>query len=265
MSHHAGFRALEDAGGLPMRLVFLDEFGHIGPFVSKDHPKYKTSPVCGLSGLILPEERVRHFSTWFYQLKHTLFPAEIADSSRHESAWEKKGNEIFTAGHIYKAKKRLYSVMNEIRSCGGILFYHGIEKYEVPDTSNPIGLYATVLVHALHALNDYCEADLHENFIVVLDEHNSRLALLENAMRAMYGKDDPVRRLIQPPFQAESHLYQTVQAADWLSSVIGALWAYRAQPGQFTDAIWAEKYFAARIADAVTHNSSVKLVGRPQH
>jgi hypothetical protein len=242
-----------------MRLVFLDEFGHIGPFVSKSHPQYRTSPVFGVSGFILPEQYVRHFSTWFYQLKHALFQAEIAASTRHESAWEKKGNEIFTAGHIYKSKKRLYSVINEIRRCGGAIFYHGIQKYEAPGDSNPVGLYATVLVHALHALNTYCDDVLDENFMVVLDEHNSRQALLENAMRAMYGRDDPVRRLIQPPFQVESHLYQAVQAADWVSSVIGALWAYRALPNQFKDSVWAEKYFAARIAAAEMH-SSVRLI-----
>jgi hypothetical protein len=244
-----------------MRLVFLDEFGHIGPFVSRTHPKYKTSPVFGVSGFIMPEERVRHFSTWFYQLKHDLFSADIAASSRHESAWEKKGNEIFTSGHIYKTKKRLYSVMGEIRRCGGKLFYHGIQKYESPEESNPTGLYSTVLAHALHKLNDLCDVILNEDFMVILDEHNSRIALLENAMRAMYGKDDPVRRLIQPPFQVESHLYQAVQVADWISSVIGSLWAYRALPEQFADAVWAEKYFASRIAAAETH-SSVKLVAK---
>jgi hypothetical protein len=244
-----------------MRLVFLDEFGHIGPFVSKSHPRFKTSPVFGVSGFIMPEENVRYFSTWFYKLKHDLFLPEIEASSRHESAWEKKGNEIFTSGHIYKTKKRLFSVINEIRRCGGHLFYHGIQKYAAPGESNPTGLYSTVLVHALHNLNYFCDAILDEDFMVILDEHNSRLVLLENAMRAMYGKDDPVNRLIQPPFQVESHLYQAVQVADWISSVIGALWAYRALPDQFSDAVWAEKYFASRIAAAETH-SSVKLVSK---
>jgi hypothetical protein len=93
--------------------------------------------------------------------------------------------------------------------------------------------------------------------MVILDEHSSRLSLLENAMRAMYGQD-PVRRLVQPPFQVESHLYQAVQVADWISAVVGPLWSFRALPQQFADEAWAEKYFAQRIDGASTH-SSVRL------
>lgn len=258
-SNCAGFRAFKlYRTAEQMRLVFLDEFGHIGPFVSRDHPNYKTSPVFGLSGFIMPETQVRHFSTWFFQLKERLYANEIALSNAHPSAWEKKGNEIFTSGRIYKTKKRMYSVINEIKSCGGKIFYHGIQKYEAPHDSNPVGLYATVLVHALHRLNDYCENVVNDNFMVILDEHSSRLSLLENAMRAMYGRDDPVRKLSQPPFQVESHLYQTVQVADWISSIIGPLWTYRALPTQFADTQWADNYFSTRIEAAATH-SSVRL------
>jgi hypothetical protein len=112
-----------------MRLVFLDEFGHIGPFVAQTHLRYRTSPVFGVAGFIMPDSRVRHFSTWFFQLKERLYADEMALSERHPSAWEKKGNEIFTRGRIYKTKKRLFSVVNEIKACGGKLFYHGIQKY----------------------------------------------------------------------------------------------------------------------------------------
>ena len=38
-------------------LVYLDEFGHDGPFESRTNRKYKTSPVFGFSGIILPYEK----------------------------------------------------------------------------------------------------------------------------------------------------------------------------------------------------------------
>lgn len=240
-----------------MRLVFLDEFGHIGPFVARDDARYKTSPVFGVSGFIIPEQHARYFSTWFFQLKNELYANEIEVSRHHASAWEKKGNEIFTRGRVYKTKKRLFSVINEIKRCGGKIFYSGVEKYETPEDSNPVGLYTTVLNHALGNLNHYCDQVVNENFMVILDQHSSRMALLANAIRVMYGAD-PINRLIQPPFQVESHLYQTIQAADWISSVVGALWSHRALPTQFADEIWAEKYFATRIDAAATH-STVKL------
>lgn len=248
-----------------MRLVFLDEFGHIGPFVSRDHLNYNTSPVFGVAGFIMPDQRVRHFSTWFFQLKERLYANEMRLSLRHPSAWEKKGNEIYTKGRIYKTKKRMYSVINEIKHCGGKVFYHGIEKHEAAKDSNPVGLYCTVLVHALHQLNDYCAKVVDDNFMVILDEHSSRLALLENAMRAMHDRADPVFKIIEPPFQVESHLYQTVQVADWISSIVGALWAYRALPTQYADEIWAEKYFSDRIAAAATHSSVILRAKRREY
>ncbi|MXY18976.1 MAG: DUF3800 domain-containing protein, partial [Synechococcus sp. SB0664_bin_36] len=33
--------------------AYLDEFGHIGPYVSREDPKYHQSPVFGLAGLVL--------------------------------------------------------------------------------------------------------------------------------------------------------------------------------------------------------------------
>lgn len=34
--------------------AYLDEFGHIGPYVARDDPAYNDSPVFGLGGMILP-------------------------------------------------------------------------------------------------------------------------------------------------------------------------------------------------------------------
>jgi hypothetical protein len=51
---------------LNMYLVFLDEFGHIGPFSSKTAPRFNESPVFGLAGYLMPEESVRKFATWFF-------------------------------------------------------------------------------------------------------------------------------------------------------------------------------------------------------
>lgn len=49
-------------------VVYLDEFGHIGPFVSRHHKSYNDSPVFGLAGMLLPVEAVREFAIFFYQL-----------------------------------------------------------------------------------------------------------------------------------------------------------------------------------------------------
>ena len=58
--------------------VYLDEFGHIGPFMSRASARYNESPVFGLAGVILPEDAVRPFATRFLQLKQNVFKTEIA-------------------------------------------------------------------------------------------------------------------------------------------------------------------------------------------
>jgi len=240
-----------------MYIVFLDEFGHIGPFVARNDPKFNTSPVFGVSGFFMRERYVRDFATWFYQTKNSIYKEDIANSGKHPSAWEKKGNEIFTKGRVHKTKRIAYTLINQIHKSSGKIFYHGIEKYQDHQQSNPTGMYYTVLSHAINALQRYF-ATKAQNFMIVLDEHQARVSLLESAMRTMYRRDYPAKNLLEAPYQVESHLYQTVQAADWLSAIIGPLWAYRALPQELKDRAWAEKYFAKRIEVASTH-SSVRL------
>lgn len=240
-----------------MHIVFLDEFGHIGPFVSRHHDRYKTSPVFGLAGYIMPANRVRSFGTWFHQLKLQIFAEDIAASDHHPATWEKKGNELFTRGRVYKTKRIMNSLIAQIRKERGKIFYHGIQKHQSPEDSNPVGLYYTVLSHAISNL-DHVFANIGGQYLIILDEHQSRLALLESAMRAMYG-EHPARRLAQAPFQAESHLYPTVQAADWISTIIGTMWAHRALIEEYEDHEWAERYFGARIEAAKSSHCSVQL------
>ena len=54
-------------------IVYLDEFGHIGPYVSSTHPKHNTHPAFGLGGFVLPINAVRPFSSFFFELKLNLF------------------------------------------------------------------------------------------------------------------------------------------------------------------------------------------------
>lgn len=240
-----------------MHMVFLDEFGHIGPFVSRHDERYKTSPVFGLAGYILPDRNVRGFSTWFHQLKVKTFAADIAVSRRHPAMWEKKGNELFTSGRIHKTKRLMFALISQIKKERGKLFFHGLQKHETPEESNPVGLYYTVLSHTIRNLERFF-AKVGGQYLIIIDEHQNRLELLESALRTMYGQF-PATRLIQAPFQAESHLYPTVQAADWIASIIGPLWTHRALPYEFEDRAWAEKYFGARIEAALGNYSTVRL------
>jgi hypothetical protein len=58
----------------------LDEFGHLGPFMSRADPKHNESPVFGLAGIILPEDAVRPFVTRMLKLNEFIFTNEIQRS-----------------------------------------------------------------------------------------------------------------------------------------------------------------------------------------
>jgi hypothetical protein len=79
-----------------MLIAFLDEFGHAGPFVARTDSRFKQSPVFGLAGYVLPHHQVRHFSTFFFQLKQHMLAAELASSNQHPATWEKKGTELIS-------------------------------------------------------------------------------------------------------------------------------------------------------------------------
>ena len=66
-------------------IVYLDEFGHVGSYISNNDPHHNTHPIFGLGGFVLPAEKVRSFSSFFFKLKHHLFGAyDIAEARKRE-------------------------------------------------------------------------------------------------------------------------------------------------------------------------------------
>ena len=42
-----------------MIVAYLDEFGHVGPYISTMHKKFKDHPLFGYAGIVLPEDAIR--------------------------------------------------------------------------------------------------------------------------------------------------------------------------------------------------------------
>ena len=112
----------------------------------------------------------------------------------------------------------------------------GSRKRRLPAEHDPVQLYKRVLVEAIKRIDDFCEQDREppNSFIVILDEHVQRSALITVAAQSMYG-NAPRRHLIEPPFHAESHRYQTLQAADWIAGLVGRLGAIWAAPADYPE------------------------------
>lgn len=233
-------------------IAYLDEFGHIGPYISRTDPKYKESPVFGLAGLILPAKEVRSFGTWFFQRKQELLQWEIDRAGEHPATWEKKGASLYTLRNIKKypqVRRATNRLFNHIERIGGRVFYVGTEKTHPLDEHSPNRLYLSVLKEAIKRIDHFCEEDCGNgsSYLLVLDEHDQRQALVTAAAQAMYNTDEPRRRLIEPPFQVESHRYQTLQAADWIAGLVGRLGACWAEAEQYEDWIPFRNYFEARL------------------
>jgi hypothetical protein len=240
--------------------AYLDEFGHIGPYIARGDPKHNDSPVFGLGGFILPYNQVRSFSTWFYQLKRHLLAWEIEQSGQHPAAWEKKGSTLYTTKNVTtyaELRKATNRLLLKIQKIDGHVFYVGVEKNRPVEKFNAQALYLTVLGEALKRLNQY--ADQHDaEMVIVMDEHQDRDAILTKASQAMYGGPAPRQRIIEPPFQVESDRYQTCQCADWICGLVGRVGAFQSRPDEWGDMAWTQTYFQDRL-DAASVRSSIRL------
>jgi hypothetical protein len=239
-----------------MIFAYLDEFGHVGPFFGRHHPTHNTSPIFGLAGILLPEAAVRPFATFFLQHKRHLLAADIDKSGKQGYEWEKKGTNLFTAKSLerYPAiRQSMFSLINRIKKDNGRIFYSGRQKIYDREDLNANGLYATVFAHAIRQIDSYCRS-IDENYILIVDENSARKELLETAAKTMFGKD-PTRKLLSPPFEVESYLNQNIQAADWISSIVGRMWNSKIDPDGFGNYVQYQKYFWDRLHSAATHSS----------
>jgi len=242
--------------------AYLDEFGHIGPYVSRADRRYKESPVFGLAGFVLPSDQVRGFGTWFFQRKCDLLAFEIERSGKHPALWEKKGSSLYTYTNVTRyteLRKLTIRHFNKIEALDGFVFHVGVRKWAKPEAHNPNRLYVKVLLEAIKRINGFCQEDCDptEDFVLFLDEHEQRADLIAQASRSMYARHERRRHLIEPPFHLESHRYQTLQAADWISGLVGRLGAIWTDPSGWPENEVFRRYFERRLS-RVSRRSGVR-------
>lgn len=241
-------------------IVYLDEFGHIGPYVSHDHPKHKTHPAFGLGGVVLPYYRVREFTTFFFQLKNNLLAHELQKSGVHPAKWEKKGASLYRTQNVQKypqLKRATFRLINQIHSIDGFAIYVGSEKprSELLDSKD---LYHQTLKELIKRLDDEFSRD-NDQFMIILDEQEENVMrgeIVEKTGIEMFGSNNR-KRLIEPPMQAESNLYQTLQCADWLCGLFGRMSHLQFEPVHKQEFEWYETYFKTRL-DIICRRSGIR-------
>lgn len=253
---------------LTQYIAYLDEFGHVGQYVSRKHPMYKTSPVFGLGGMLIPAQEVREFAIYFYKLKCQLLAWDLKHKNpQHLPAyhWEKKGSALFTVDNVSKyreLRRSSFRLLSHVRKIGGHIFYTGEHKPTEPSEHNSTETFKRALLQSIRKIDRFCTLN-NASFIVLLDEQKAgnewRERNVEACTLAMF--EDPsekCRTLIEPPLQGESYLFQTLQCADWLCGLIGRLTTFTVAPDEFEDWQLFDMYFAARIADVALPGSGLE-------
>ena len=94
--------------------------------------------------------------------------------------------------------------------------------------------------------------------MLILDKQGDRerVEIFVETAAFMYSNNNAVR-LLEPPMEVESHLYQTVQCADWICGLLGRISAYKFDP-DFAECEWAPKYFGDRLALITTDFSKLR-------
>ena len=249
-------------------VAYLDEFGHVGQYVSRTHSHFKTSPVFGLGGILLPAEEVREFAIFFYQLKCQLLAWDIThENPRNLPAyqWEKKGSKLFTTRNVtqYRSlRQATFRLLNHIRKIGGYVIYAGEHKTGPAKQHDATDTFKRQLLHAVRTIDRYCTPSA-LTFMLLLDEQRAgnewRERNVEACTLAMFeDATEKCRSLIEPPLQGESHLFQTLQCADWICGLVGRLMAISVSPEEYPDWEPFDRYFSARIAEVALPGSGLQ-------
>lgn len=239
-------------------VAYLDEFGHVGQYVSRNLPKYKKHPAFGFAGLLLPATEIREFAIYFYKLKCQLLAHDLANNNpRNLPAyqWEKKGSQLYALRNVkqYEQLRRsTFRLLTHIGKIGGHVFYTGEHKTTAPEAHDSTETFKRQLLQSVRKIDRFC-AENNSTFMLMLDEQRAgnewRETNVEVCTLAMFeDASEKCRTLIEPPIQAESHLFQTIQCADWICGLIGRLTALSVAPHEYPELEPFDKYFADRIA-----------------
>ncbi|AWT55584.1 DUF3800 domain-containing protein [Mycolicibacterium smegmatis] len=212
-----------------MLLAYIDEIGETGAFVSRDHPKYKTSPAFGYAGFVIPAANARRFGAAFTENKRTLFKTEIGESD--PARFERKGADLFrpTTLEQFPQQVRVFnSLVGQLRSLDGALFYYADEKPTGTPKQTSLDTDAretAAMREALNRLARHAQRKNDTNILVMIDQINEKTRI--ERLQQMYGHIlgraadfQEMKLIVEPPMHVDSKLSCNIQFADWVAACI---------------------------------------------
>ena len=265
-----------------MLIAYIDEVGEAGAFISKDHKRFKTSPVFGYAGFVVPERYVHDISRDVASTKQ-LFHSLLCGDSEEEPGnyvptWERKGSDILSKHAMRRAGRQevveLRSLLARISSnYGGKLFYFVREK--------PIGSPGQVwgkdtgnsweamreertLECLSEAINRLCRYAEHEdqNILLFQDMINEkqRFHQVTRSYAHIYSRikeHQEMLRILEAPAYIDSELSTNIQCADWVAALIGRACDYQLIPGSSYK--WVAETFYRYLHGHFTYESTLQL------
>lgn len=249
-----------------MLLAYIDEIGESGAYVAKDHPKYKTSPVFGYAGFVIPERAVRRFGQVFTQEKRTVFRAEL-DAAQNAGQWERKGSDIFThdAWNNYRPQIRMFrGLVDQLDKLGGKIFYYAEQKEPgTPAQTRETGEQREITamqqtVNRLCSFGDFND----ENLLIMADKVNekqreARVARIYAHIFSRSKEFPEMARAVEPPMHIDSKLSANIQFADWVAAAVGRAIDYQLE--ETSRYSWIPEALGDHMRGRITHDSKLRL------
>lgn len=253
-----------------MLIAYLDEFGHVGPYISDGHPRFGQHPIFGYAGFIVPAQAARSIGAEFKRAKTQLFSTDIARSSS-PAQWERKGAEYFSTGSIQSRPEQVRvfnSLLSSLRTKGGRLFFYGDEKRRgtIKETGRDSGdVTRSALRETVNRICTYAESQ-RDDVMILMDQitEKSRVELVSSMYAHIYGRSrTEMQRVVEAPLHIDSKLNSGVQFADWICGLLSRASHYHTvKESPFS---WAPTLFAGAVRGLFTHESKLHLLAGEVH
>ncbi|MFQ5680212.1 MAG: DUF3800 domain-containing protein [Gemmatimonadota bacterium] len=214
-----------------MYLLYLDEFGHPGPYV-RTNPRYCQHPLFGFAGFAVPGERLRDFDRSFLRLKGTYYANEI----RRAQTLKGVRPERFEPKRLQDRRDTRFAadVMGLVGSCRGSVFAYGCVKNTTVRDHSYEGLYNSHMQGALRQFEKYLRDAAGRRAgrgVIIMDRRTEtqNARVLASAQSSLFSDPTFKRehvRLVEAPLLVPSEWYHGVQAAHVIGQAVGKVYWY---------------------------------------
>jgi len=233
-----------------MYLLYLDEFGHPGPYEVGNF-RHCQHPLFGFAGIAVAALHWRDLDRGFLNLKRVYY----GDKIRHAGIVRGIRAEQWEPKQLSARRDKRFAtdLLHMIRRCKGNIFAYGCLKHSTPAAHNEEGLYTSHVQGLMRSfekfLRDAAGTELGRGAVVMdrrTEKQNQRvLASAQSYLFSSLAFRRRDTRVIETPLLVPSEWYHGVQTADMIGRIVAALHLYRiCKDNRYQ---WAESLFGALV------------------